>query len=255
MFESTNTTRPLKRRLWSLGLSLLAHAVVISVLVILPLIYYQILPQPEIITFLMTEPPPPPPLPPPVPPSRRQPVAAPRPVQVERFVAPTEIPKTVPAPASEPAIVSVPAIPEGIMNEIEDGIAGGVPGGVVGGIPGGLVGSPPQPMLPPPPPPAPKQIQPLIVSSALQQSKLIHVVEPEYPSVAKQARITGNVVLRITVDESGSVSSVQVVSGHPILVPAAVAAVRQWKYSPTILNGEPVPVIANVTVTFSLRQN
>ncbi len=255
MFESTITTRPLKRRLWSLGLSLLVHAVVISVLVILPLIYFQILPQPEIITFLITVPPPPPPLPPPAPPSMRQPVAALRPVQVDRFVEPTEIPKTVPAPTSEPAVISVPAIPEGLMNELEDGIAGGVPGGVVGGIPGDLVGPQPKSLLPPPPPPAPKQLQPLMVSSAIQQSKLIHLVEPQYPSVARQARITGNVVLRITVDESGSVSSMQVVSGHPILVPAAIAAVRQWKYSPTILNGEPVPVIANVTVTFSLRQN
>jgi TonB family protein len=96
------------------------------------------------------------------------------------------------------------------------------------------------------------QGQPIRVGSNIQESKLVHKVAPEYPKLAMRARVQGKVILVVTVDEEGNVSDVQTVSGHPLLNDAAVIAVRQWKYSPTYLNGEAVPVIATVTVIFRL---
>ncbi|MDA2935214.1 energy transducer TonB, partial [Acidobacteria bacterium AH-259-D05] len=85
-----------------------------------------------------------------------------------------------------------------------------------------------------------------------QEAKLVHRVEPEYPDVAQQARVQGNVYLQVVVEEQGSVSDVKVIRGYSLLNEAAVNAVRQWKYSPTLLNGEAVPVIATVVVNFAL---
>jgi protein TonB len=87
----------------------------------------------------------------------------------------------------------------------------------------------------------------------VQSSKLIRRVEPEYPELAKRARVQGIVLLQVVVDEQGNVTEVNIIRGHPLLNQAAVDAVSQWKYSPTLLNGEPVPVIATVTVNFVLR--
>jgi TonB family protein len=92
---------------------------------------------------------------------------------------------------------------------------------------------------------------PLRVGANAQESKLIYRVGPEYPELAKRARISGNVVLVVTVNEEGLVSEVRVVNGHPLLNEAAISAVKQWRYSPTLLNGVPVPVMATVTVIFN----
>jgi TonB family protein len=86
----------------------------------------------------------------------------------------------------------------------------------------------------------------------IMESKLIHKVEPIYREQALKARLSGNVVLEVTVNEEGLVSRIQVVSGHPILREAAIEAVKQWQYSPTLLNGEPFPVIATVTIIFRI---
>ena len=82
------------------------------------------------------------------------------------------------------------------------------------------------------------------------KSQLIRKVEPEYPELARRARVQGVVILVVTVDEEGNVADIKVSRGHPMLNEAAERAVRQWKYSPTLLNGEPIPVIATVTVNF-----
>ena len=124
---------------------------------------------------------------------------------------------------------------------------GGVPGGVVGGVLGGI----PAP-APPPPPPVQKK-EPIRVGGNVQASKLVNRVEPVYPELAKRARVQGTVVLQVLVDEQGSVADIKVISGHQLLRDAASGAVRQWKYSPTLLNGEPVKVIATVTVLFVLK--
>ena len=94
---------------------------------------------------------------------------------------------------------------------------------------------------------------PIRVGGNVQASKLVKRVEPNYPELAKRARVKGMVILQVTVGEAGNVVDIKIIRGHPLLNDAAVSAVRQWVYSPTLLNGEPVPVLATVTVNFVLR--
>jgi protein TonB len=168
-------------------------------------------------------------------------------VDPTKFVAPTEIPKEIPPPVDEPPVVGVSGVVGGIPGGVVGGVVGGVPGGVVGGVLGGVAPPPP-----PPPPPRPKKVEPLRVGGNVQESRLIRKVEPVYPELAKRARVSGIVMLEVNVDEEGNVANVRVIRGHPLLDQAAIDAVKQWKYSPTLLNGEPVPVIATVTVIFNL---
>jgi len=93
------------------------------------------------------------------------------------------------------------------------------------------------------------------VGSNVLQSKLVHKVDPEYPELAKRARVKGTVTLGVTVNEEGHVSHVEVIGGHPMLLIAAEKAVKQWKYEPTILNGKAIPVFATVTVNFVLPED
>ncbi len=99
----------------------------------------------------------------------------------------------------------------------------------------------------------PTRREPIKVSDNVQESRLIRRVEPAYPELAKRARVQGRVVLIVIVDEEGNVADIRISSGHPLLDEAAISAVRQWKYSPAVLNGEPVPVTATVTVIFNLK--
>jgi periplasmic protein TonB len=109
-----------------------------------------------------------------------------------------------------------------------------------------------------PPPPAalvPKAPdKPRVVGGDVQAAKLIRKIVPQYPPLAKQARISGTVQLTGVIAKDGSIEQLQVVSGNPLLVPAALAAVKQWLYKPTFLNGQPVEVIAPIDVIFTLSQ-
>jgi periplasmic protein TonB len=109
------------------------------------------------------------------------------------------------------------------------------------------------PPPPPPPAPVPKQPhEPVRVTSELQAAKILHKVVPAYPPLAKQARIQGTVHLMGVIAKDGTIQQLKIVSGHPLLVQAAFDAVRQWTYKPTILNNEPVEVIAPIDVIFTL---
>ncbi len=101
-------------------------------------------------------------------------------------------------------------------------------------------------------PPEPLR-EPIHVSGNVQASKLLTRVEPVYPELARAARISGTVVLQVTVDVQGKVSDVRVMRGHPLLQRAAVDAVKQWRYAPTLLNGKPVSVLAPIMVAFKLE--
>jgi len=83
-------------------------------------------------------------------------------------------------------------------------------------------------------------------ASILQQTR------PLYPALARQARIQGNVVLHAIIDKDGKVAQLEVISGHPLLVQSALDAVKQWRYKPTLLNGDPVEVDTTITVTFTM---
>jgi protein TonB len=106
---------------------------------------------------------------------------------------------------------------------------------------------------PPPPPPLVVKTERIRQGTGVQAANLIHQVNPVYPPLARQARVQGVVVLEAVISKEGSIESLVVVSGHPLLNQAAVDAVKQWKYRPTMLNGDPVEVITTVTVTFTLQ--
>ena len=103
----------------------------------------------------------------------------------------------------------------------------------------------------PPPPPAPRYMS-QTVSGGILNGKAISKPAPEYPAIAKAARASGTVVVRLTVDESGRVSEAVAESGHPLLQQSAASAVRQWRFTPTLLSGQPVKVTGVVTVNFNL---
>jgi protein TonB len=102
---------------------------------------------------------------------------------------------------------------------------------------------------PPPPPPAPKLVR---VGGIIREPRKVVHVAPAYPEFARLSRAQGVVVLEAILDATGKVESVKVLSSHPLLDDAAVRAVRQWRYTPTELNGVPVPVLMTITVRFSL---
>jgi TonB family protein len=116
-------------------------------------------------------------------------------------------------------------------------------GGAIGGTPSSKPGTPP------PDSDLPQRVR---VSQGVSTGLLITKVQPQYPDDARQARIQGMVVLKAEIDKSGNVESLALVSGHPMLAPAALAAVKQWKYKPYLLNGQPVAVETQVTVEFQL---
>jgi protein TonB len=128
------------------------------------------------------------------------------------------------------------------------GVPGGIPGGYgtsSGGVIGGIVNSTAA---------IPKQVVParVRVSTGVATGLLIRKVTPNYPPLAKQARIQGTVVLQAEISKDGTIQNLQLISGHPMLAPAAIEAVRQWRYKPYLLNGEPVAVETTVQVNFSL---
>jgi protein TonB len=161
-----------------------------------------------------------------------------------------------PVPTTGPTFTVPAEIPVGIQPEsgIDLGGEGGVVGGVEGGIPGGVLGGLLAGMVneaPPPPPPPP--VKPRRVGGDLQAPALIRRVEPEYPGVAISGKISGTVILEATVNERGEVTDVSVLRSILVLDEAAVKAVKQWRYQPLILNGQPAPFILVVTLTFTLR--
>ena len=135
------------------------------------------------------------------------------------------------------------------------GVAGGVPGGVVGGVPSGVfneaLGSTRGlPVLAKTPEPTP--VKRIRVAARVVEANLIHDVAPTYPPEAGRARIEGTVVLMAVIGKDGGVQDVRVESGLPLLAQAAIDAVKQWRYRPYLVNGEPVEVDSRITINFTL---
>jgi hypothetical protein len=127
---------------------------------------------------------------------------------------------------------------------------GGVPGGVVGGVPGGVTGGVIG-AVPSVPPPA-DGTKRITIGGNVQQAKLISQPKPVYPPLAKQAHVSGIVHLYAIIGKEGNVINLAVISGHPLLIPSAMEAVRQWVYQTTLLNGEPVEVVTQIDVNYTL---
>jgi len=129
------------------------------------------------------------------------------------------------------------------------GAIGGMPGGQVGGVIGSIVSSSANGSVPKFVPNTPQRVR---ISQGVTKGLLIHKLEPTYPALARAARVQGYVVLSAVIDTNGQITNLQLVSGHPMLVPAAIEAVRQWRYKPYLLNGQPVEVETTITVIFTL---
>ena len=144
------------------------------------------------------------------------------------------------------------ALPICVVGGVPGGVPGGTAGGVIGGVIGGVAAAPP----PPPPPvkeaPKPKPTGPIRVGGNVQQANLISQQKPIYPPLAKQARIQGVVRFNAVISKDGTIQQLTLVSGHPLLIPSAQEAVKNWKYRPTLLNNEPVEVQTTIDVNFTL---
>ncbi len=245
MFDDLVESSPIKKKTnkpWTIFLSTVVQCGLLAILILIPLIYTEALPKAMLTTLLVAPPPPPPPPPPPaaVPVKIVKPVA--RLIQAGKLMAPRAIPKEV-------AMIKEQEMPPEVSaGAVIGGVPGGVPGGQAGGVLGGILGSTGSNM-PPPPKEGPKRIR---VGGQVQQAKLVNKVTPLYPALAKQARIQGTVKLQAVIAKNGAVVELQVLSGHPLLVQAALDAVHQWRYQPTLLNGEPVEVVTIIDVVFTL---
>jgi TonB family protein len=100
---------------------------------------------------------------------------------------------------------------------------------------------------------ASKPAQPLVVDAKVESASLVHSVPPVYPPQARKSRVQGHVLLRAVISKEGAIEELQVISGDPLLAPAAVAAVKQWVYKPTLVNQEPVAVSTEIDIDFSLK--
>jgi periplasmic protein TonB len=221
-------------------ISFLLQFVIIGVMVLIPLIFTEALPKSVQLGFLVAPPPPPPP-----PPPAAAPVRIVHQIQTDiingQLRTPTKIPQKVQMIKEDEAPPPMAATA---------GVIGGVPGGVPGGSMGGVIGS----VLSSTPTVAPRIATPqrVRVSSGVSQGLLIRRVSPTYPPLARQARIQGTVILQAQISKTGDIENLQLISGHPMLAPAAIEAVKQWKYKPYLLNGEPVEVDTQVQVNFTL---
>jgi protein TonB len=239
--------------------SVIFHGVLISLVIVFPLLFPQSIPERQLLITLVSPIGPPPPPPPP-------PIEMPAAAMPPKAVAPTVRPATPDAlvtpmviPREVAKIIDVPIAPPPITG-IPGGVPGGIPGGVLAGVLGGvlsansIVNAPPAFAAPPPPPPPPPKAaapaQPVRVGGVVKEPHPVKVVPPVFPPLASKARVSGTVVLEATLTAQGTVEEIKVVSGHPLLVDAAIECVKQWVYEPTYLNGEPVPVILTARVHF-----
>jgi protein TonB len=244
MFEEMVVSSPKGKKTnkpWTVILSGVVQATFLAVLILIPLIYTEALPKASLATLLIAPPPPPPPPPPPQPTQIVKVKPQVHLMDAGKLVAPKVIPKEV-------KIIKEEAEQPDAMGAI-GGVPGGVPGGQMGGVIGGVIGG----VGGAPPPPRPTQTR-IRQGGAVQAAKLVNRVQPQYPPLARQTRISGTVRLHAIISKDGSVQSLSVESGHPLLVQAALDAVRQWRYQPTTLNGEPVEVDTTIDVIFSLNQ-
>jgi len=221
---------------WTTPVSFLVQACVVGFLILLPLIYTEALPS-RLLNSMVVAPPPPPPPPPPAQP-QVQPVHHVSEIVNGDLRTPSKIPKKIQMIKEEEA----PPPSTGVVG----GVVGGVPGGSAGGVLGGLVSST---AAPPPKVAAPQKVR---VSQGVLEGSKVRDVQPQYPQMAKIAHVQGDVVLRAVINKQGSIENLTAMSGPPLLIPAAMDAVKQWRYKPYMLNGEPVEVDTVITVKFHM---
>src|SRR6185437_14531000 len=229
MFEQSlveSTHKVGTRKPTTMMVSLAIQVIVVAVMAIVPLIYYQLLPASSMTAFLSAPPPPPPPMPKIVVHHIMSEVNT-----NNQIIAPRTIPKGI-----ERVVETAPPPPVNIANTSS-----------VGDAIGSLISNAPPPPPPPPPPPAP-----IKVGGSVQEAMCIACPKPSYPPIAKAAHIQGDVVLHAIIAADGTIKSLDVVSGNQLLVGEARRVVSQWRYHPMVLDGTAQEVDTTITVKFSL---
>jgi protein TonB len=234
-----------KRKAFATTTSFILNVLAIGIMLAIPLAFTEELPKAQLLTFLVAPPPPPPP-----PPPAAAAVKVVKVIQTDLLSSgalrtPTRIPTKIQMIKEEEA---PPPMPAG--GGVVGGVAGGIPGGQMNGVIGGIINS--TSTLAAVPKFVPVTPQRIRISQGVTKGLLVQRMEPTYPTLAKQARVQGEVVLSAVIDTNGQIQNLQLVSGHPMLVPAAIAAVKQWRYKPYLLNGQPVEVETTITVIFNL---
>ena len=237
------------RQPWTLAVSFLAQCLLLSLGVLIPLIYTQSLPAGQLVSRLVA----PPPLAAPrdlapivaAPPQRTAPVRVDDSVLRQPARIPPDVALIDDLAHAAPAIheLDVPFVMHGATDGVWQSFGNDRSGATI------VLPPPPEPVRPSEPAAA---NAPIRVGGDVQSAKLINRTMPRYPRRAIEGRIQGLVRLEAIIGKDGTIQKLRVVSGHPFLVPAALLAVKQWRYRPTLLNGQPVPVITQVEVRFTL---
>src|SRR5579864_47619 len=235
-----------KRKALATTTSFIVNCLAICMMLLVPLMFTEELPKAQLLTMLIAPPPPPPP-PPPAAEAVQRVVKQ---IQTDmlntgQLRTPTRIPQKVQLIKEEEAPPPMMA-----TGGVVGGVPGGIPGGQLGGVIGGIVNATSN--LSAVPKFAPVQPQRVRISQGVTKGLLIRRVEPTYPPLARSARVQGEVVLSAIISTTGEIENLQLVSGHPMLVPSALAAVKQWRYKPYLLNGQPTEVETTITVIFTL---
>jgi protein TonB len=247
MFEQAVLPAGPRSRHCSMALGVIGEVLVVGCALIAPAIWPQLLPRPKLLTWLNLS------APPlstakPTPPAHVRPVTRPWHTIGNKFVAPTAIPDK--AAIIEDSPLSLP------------NTAGDIAAGELARLAIGVLDQMAGVALPTPIPshiaqsvkPQTAEVTPRVkVGGLVKMARLLHRIDPVYPPIARQVRISGTVELTGVIGIDGRIRELQVVRGHPLLVNAALEAVRQWMYEPTLLNGEAVEVIAPITVNFLLN--
>jgi protein TonB len=255
MFEqSILRGTPSKRRAWAMSLSVAGQIAGVGVAILIPLLAYDHLPQTKLVLRPLMAPP--------APPAKSEAPPHVRIVAVQWQSRGKQLVAPGPMIPPHPTIIidNMTPPPDPGSGGVDTGVAGGIsgtgdPDGVIGGLQRLVAAN----RLPPKEPPqavkpvVEKPPQRITVSSVLVQASLIRKVTPVYPPLAKQAHVQGVVRLQAVIASTGQIQQLSVVSGSPLLIQAALDAVRQWEYRPTMLNGSPVEVLTTVDVIFTLN--
>ncbi len=234
-----------KRKAVATTTSFIVNVLAVLVMLAVPLMFTEDLPKAQLMTLLVAPPPPPPP-PPPAAEAVQKIV---RQIQTDmlntgQLRTPTKIPQKVQMIREEEA-----PPPMAATSGVVGGVPGGIPGGQLSGVIGGIVSATSNLAVPKFAPVVPQRVR---ISQGVTKGLLIRRVEPTYPPLARSARVQGEVVLSAIISTNGDIENLQLVSGHPMLVPAALSAVKQWRYKPYLLNGQPTEVETTITVIFTL---
>jgi protein TonB len=216
-------------RRWTIAFSGIAQALLLGTLILVPLMYTEALPDAMLKTMIVAPPPPPPLAPAP----QIRAAGRARVIALRNIVAPTHIPSGVSIDPGGPPVVY--ADDRTATDTIGDAFLSAI------------VRPPTQPS-----PPAEERQQRIPVGGNIQEALLIHRVLPEYPPIARTAHVSGTVVLHAIIGKDGTVRELMYVSGPALLIRAAMDAVRQWRYQPTLLNQVPVEVDTTIEVVFNL---